>query len=178
MLQRGATDCRTPADRQPRETHGLRQVDRGNDEGRRRLAVRQDDEELHGEALVSDARFRCRDDTLPGGSFDATMLAPGCGGALMPSMIGRRNFLASAGAVVAAGVTGAALAEAADEPAGKSGGPHGGLVDAARACVADGQACLAHCLEMFKNGDTSLAACAQSLAPMLPACSAGGPAGS
>ena len=64
----------------------------------------------------------------------------------MPSMIGRRDFLASSGAVVAAGVTGAVLAEAADEPAGKAGWPHQGLVDAARACVADGQAGLAHCL--------------------------------
>ena len=90
----------------------------------------------------------------------------------MPSMIGRRNFLASAGAVMAAGVARAALAEAAEEAAGKAGGPHQGLVDAARACVADGQACLAHCLEMFKGGDTSLAACAQSVAQMLPACSA------
>ena len=90
----------------------------------------------------------------------------------MPSMIGRRNFLASAGVVVAAGVTGAALAEAADEPAGKAGETHNGLLDAARACVADGQTCLAHCLEMFKSGDTSLATCAQSVAQMLPACSA------
>lgn len=90
----------------------------------------------------------------------------------MPSMIGRRNFLASAGVVVAAGVTGAALAEAAEEPAGKTGETHHGILDAARACVADGQACVAHCLEMFKNGDTSLAACAQSVAQMLPACTA------
>jgi Cys-rich four helix bundle protein (predicted Tat secretion target) len=90
----------------------------------------------------------------------------------MEYVIGRRNLLLSAGAVVAAGVTGAALAEAADEPAGKAGGTHHGLLDAARACVADGQACVAHCLEMFKSGDTSLAACAQSVAQMLPACSA------
>ena len=90
----------------------------------------------------------------------------------MTSMIGRRNFLASAGVVVAAGVAGAALAEAAEEPTAKAGDPHQGVLDAARGCVADGQACLAHCLGMFRNGDTSLAACAQSVAQMLPACTA------
>jgi Cys-rich four helix bundle protein (predicted Tat secretion target) len=90
----------------------------------------------------------------------------------MEYVIGRRNLLLSAGAVVAAGMTNAALAVAADEPAVPSQGGHQALLDAARACVADGQTCLAHCLEMFKSGDNSLAACAQSVAQMLPACSA------
>jgi Cys-rich four helix bundle protein (predicted Tat secretion target) len=90
----------------------------------------------------------------------------------MEYVIGRRNLLLSAGAVVAAGMTNAALAGAADEPAAPSKGGHQALIDAARECSSTGQACLAHCLAMFKGGDTSLAACAQSVSEMIPACSA------
>ena len=81
----------------------------------------------------------------------------------MEYVIGRRNLLLSAGAAVAASVTSAALVGAADEPAEHSKGPHQAILDAARTCSSDGQACLAHCLAMFKSGDTSLAACAQSV---------------
>ena len=90
----------------------------------------------------------------------------------MECVIGRRNLLLSAGAVVAASVTSASLVSAADEPAERPKGDHQPLVDAARTCSSDGQACLAHCLAMFKSGDTSLAACAQSVSEMIPACSA------
>jgi Cys-rich four helix bundle protein (predicted Tat secretion target) len=90
----------------------------------------------------------------------------------MEYVIGRRNLLLSAGAVVAAGMTNAALAGAADQPAAPSKGGHQALIDAARECSSTGQACLAHCLAMFKSGDTSLAACAQSVSEMIPACSA------
>ena len=69
----------------------------------------------------------------------------------MEYVIGRRNLLLSAGAIVAAGMTNATLAGAADEPAAPSKGPHQALIDAARACTSDGQACLAHCLAMFKS---------------------------
>jgi Cys-rich four helix bundle protein (predicted Tat secretion target) len=90
----------------------------------------------------------------------------------MNGTITRRTLLASAGALVAAGAAGSAIATAADEHAGHPGAEHQGLIDAARACVADGDRCLAHCLGMFKSGDTSLAACAQRVAEMLPACGA------
>jgi Cys-rich four helix bundle protein (predicted Tat secretion target) len=44
------------------------------------------------------------------------------------------------------------------------------LVNAASDCVKSGQACLAHCLQSFAAGDTSLAACAKSVDQMLSVC--------
>lgn len=90
----------------------------------------------------------------------------------MDSVISRRNLLVGASAMVAAGGPAPRLAAAADAPAGHPGAEHQALIDAARACVADGDRCLAHCLAMFKAGDTSLAVCAQRVAEMRPACSA------
>jgi Cys-rich four helix bundle protein (predicted Tat secretion target) len=94
----------------------------------------------------------------------------------MDRMITRRNLLVGASAMVAAGTSGTVVT-AADEHAGHPGEEHKGaehkeLIDAARECVAAGDRCLAHCLAMFKAGDTSLAACAQRVAEMLPACDA------
>lgn len=41
------------------------------------------------------------------------------------------------------------------------------LADAAAACITAGDACLDHCLTLLGKGDTSLAACARSVADML-----------
>lgn len=80
-----------------------------------------------------------------------------------------RRTLLQAGAVLAAlGITSAHA-----ENAGHAGhGKHFGLAKAAGECEASGRVCIAHCLESFKQGDTTLAACAASVEAMRPACDA------
>jgi Cys-rich four helix bundle protein (predicted Tat secretion target) len=95
----------------------------------------------------------------------------------MDDTITRRNLLVAASAAVAVATSASQIAAAADEQAAPPGAEHAPaehakLIDAARACVADGERCLAHCLAMFKSGDTSLAVCAQRVSEMLPACDA------
>lgn len=46
------------------------------------------------------------------------------------------------------------------------------ILEAAGACVAKGQACLAHCLVLLGGGDKSLGDCAQAVNQMLAACGA------
>jgi Cys-rich four helix bundle protein (predicted Tat secretion target) len=82
--------------------------------------------------------------------------------------LGRREFVVGAAAAAAAvaafpGVTGAAEAKPG------SGDELAGL---AAACVERGEECLAHCLDMFAAGDTSLASCARSVHEMMPVCGA------
>jgi len=87
----------------------------------------------------------------------------------MEGSISRRDLLmGGAGTMVAAGLP-IAPALAAEEHAGHGSG-HDALIAATNACVAAGETCLAHCLAMFAGGDTSLAACAKSVAEMMPAC--------
>jgi Cys-rich four helix bundle protein (predicted Tat secretion target) len=52
------------------------------------------------------------------------------------------------------------------------GGRHAGLARAAEECEASGRVCVAHCLESFKAGDTTLAVCATAVEAMRPACDA------
>lgn len=83
----------------------------------------------------------------------------------------RRQVLAGLGAGWIGGVTASAFA--ADAPAhAEHGAPHAALAAAAGACVQAGEACMAHCLERFRAGDTSLAACATSVDRMLAVCHA------
>lgn len=49
---------------------------------------------------------------------------------------------------------------------------YGELVTAASHCVATGNACLSHCLNMLAQGDRELAACARTVRDMLAACAA------
>lgn len=49
---------------------------------------------------------------------------------------------------------------------------HNPLVRSANHCVATGEACLAHCIEMFKQGDTSLAVCADLVQDLTVSCRA------
>ena len=46
------------------------------------------------------------------------------------------------------------------------------IVDSASHCSMTGQECLAHCLESFAAGDTSLAACARSVRELVAICDA------
>jgi Cys-rich four helix bundle protein (predicted Tat secretion target) len=87
------------------------------------------------------------------------------------SMTRRDLLVRGGGAMMVAGLPPAA-ALAAGEHAGHGTGPHQALVSSARDCVAEGEACLAHCLALFATGDTSLAACAKSVSEMMAACSA------
>ncbi|CAK0739827.1 Four-helix bundle copper-binding protein [Gammaproteobacteria bacterium] len=47
-----------------------------------------------------------------------------------------------------------------------------GLIDAATHCVTTGEACVAHCLELIKVGDTSTAMCMESAIQMQTICTA------
>lgn len=47
-----------------------------------------------------------------------------------------------------------------------------GIIDAALECVKNGEACSQHCIELFKEGDTSVAACADAVQEMLASCNA------
>lgn len=46
------------------------------------------------------------------------------------------------------------------------------LVDTALDCIKTGQACLDHCFELFKQGDNSVAECADTVNEMLAMCTA------
>jgi len=53
-----------------------------------------------------------------------------------------------------------------------AGSAHASLSEAARHCVSSGDACISHCLQLFTQGDTSLAACAKSVFQMNAICEA------
>ena len=95
------------------------------------------------------------------------------------SQASRRSLLVSgAGAVGAFALTGLAttIAGAAGHEkheghaASEARGPNAQLIATAHECIADGDACMAHCLRMFAAGDTSMAACAASVQEMVQAC--------
>lgn len=52
------------------------------------------------------------------------------------------------------------------------GAKHKAVIDTASACIAKGEVCVAHCLEMMKAGDTSLVDCMKSVSIMMPMCAA------
>src|ERR1700747_1509032 len=65
------------------------------------------------------------------------------------------------------------LAAAAEEsPHAHHGMRHKALADAAGVCIARGQACLDHCLDLMGSGHNELAACAKSVTQMLSLCGA------
>jgi Cys-rich four helix bundle protein (predicted Tat secretion target) len=94
-----------------------------------------------------------------------------------PSLdINRRDFIAAASSVTALGmvtISGNAIAD--DEGDTRRHHKHHelkhqDLVEAALECVAKGQACISHCLDLMANGDTSVAECAKSVNLMTPFC--------
>ncbi len=90
----------------------------------------------------------------------------------------RRSLLAGAGGAMLATALGVRAGESKDPHAGHAmhsghaahAGRYSGLAAAANHCSASGEACIAHCLVTFKEGDTSLAACAVSVEEMMAAC--------
>jgi Cys-rich four helix bundle protein (predicted Tat secretion target) len=53
-----------------------------------------------------------------------------------------------------------------------SGPMYQSLVDSSSACIAKGEACLAHCLVLLGEGDKSMADCSKSVNQMLAVCAA------
>lgn len=52
------------------------------------------------------------------------------------------------------------------------GNPNSAVIDTALDCLKNGQACLDHCIELFKMGDNSVANCADKVTEMLAMCTA------
>ena len=85
------------------------------------------------------------------------------------SMTRREVLLGAGAALAAAGVPKVFAAE------GHNHGMHSKyskLVESNLHCIRDGEACLSHCLGLFKQGDTSVADCAASVTEMLAMCTA------
>ncbi len=113
---------------------------------------------------------------------DREQMIPVTEEAKTPDGFSRRDVLFGAGAVASLAVTRAAFA--ADEKSsdhehhehhyttGVANKKHPALVTAAYDCIAKGEACLSHCLETFRAGDTTMAECASSVEQMLPVCAA------
>lgn len=83
----------------------------------------------------------------------------------------RRRFLAGAAAAGAAALlagTGRAFATTHQHHTWA----YGGLMHASEACLAKGHACLNHCINTLKAGDTSLAMCAVAVQETIAACGA------
>jgi Cys-rich four helix bundle protein (predicted Tat secretion target) len=88
-------------------------------------------------------------------------------------LLDRRTLLAGTGAlagVLAGGVTLAATGEAGHH--GMHGAAKSPALHAAVHCSEQASSCLAHCLSMFEEGDTSLAECATSVNQMTSLCDA------
>jgi Cys-rich four helix bundle protein (predicted Tat secretion target) len=92
--------------------------------------------------------------------------------------IDRRNLLLGAGALglgtLAAAVGGSPFANLAYAEEQRKGGKREAMIDAIHGCVKTGEACLSHCLDSFKTGDTAMANCAASVTEMLAFCTAHG----
>jgi Cys-rich four helix bundle protein (predicted Tat secretion target) len=85
--------------------------------------------------------------------------------------ISKRDFLTMAASGALLAVAGGAMAaeEGHEHHHGAARSP---IVDAAEECVSSGRACISHCMESFKSGDTTLADCARSVEDMVPLCNA------
>ncbi|MGD8587535.1 MAG: Csp1 family four helix bundle copper storage protein [Chromatiales bacterium] len=89
-----------------------------------------------------------------------------------PAGISRRDLLIGAGAMAAA--LASSTAHSGDHAGHRHedhATRHPELLDAVNQCLDKGQRCIAHCLVSFKEGDTSLAACAAKVHEMEAICS-------
>ncbi len=84
----------------------------------------------------------------------------------------RREVLIGASAVLAATTAPNVFAMGDEHNHGNHMAKHRKLVESALHCMRDGEACMDHCLGLFKQGDISVADCAASVAEMLAMCSA------
>lgn len=87
----------------------------------------------------------------------------------------RREMLKTVLATAVGAISTAALAGEHDHHSHGAPGAasrNAGLIAASADCLKTGEACLAHCLYLLGNGDTSVAACAQSVNELLASCTA------
>lgn len=49
---------------------------------------------------------------------------------------------------------------------------HKAVIDTASACIAKGEVCVAHCIDLMKAGDTAMADCMKTVSAMMPMCAA------
>lgn len=80
------------------------------------------------------------------------------------ALLSRRDALRGAAAVGAALAAGSALAEKGHHHGHNK---HGSLVQSALDCQNTGHSCVNHCVDLFKDGDTSVAECADRVNEML-----------
>jgi Cys-rich four helix bundle protein (predicted Tat secretion target) len=52
------------------------------------------------------------------------------------------------------------------------GTKHKALIDTASACIAKGEVCVAHCMDLIKGGDTAMVECMKTVSIMMPMCAA------
>jgi len=91
------------------------------------------------------------------------------------SNISRRDVVKSAIAVTAAVASGAVLAEddhKDHEHHGHAVNPNLSIADSAMDCVKTGQLCIEHCMQLFRQGDTTLVECADLGLELLAMCGA------
>ena len=91
-----------------------------------------------------------------------------------PINTGRRDLLMGATAITAALATGATFAsgETMHNHDHQTPARNTALIDAALDCIKKANACNDHCIELVKQGDTSIADCLSSVAVALPMCNA------
>lgn len=83
----------------------------------------------------------------------------------------RRELLSAAGtAIAAATLVTPAMAGEHDHHAHGVTAPNAKIAATALDCVKTGDACLAHCLDTFIAGDTTLAVCAKKVDELISAC--------
>ena len=83
----------------------------------------------------------------------------------------RREILSAAGTFAAAAFVAPAMAAEHDHHA-HGAAPYAKLAATGLDCVATGDACIAHCLDSFLTGDTTLAVCAKKVDELIAVCAA------
>lgn len=101
-----------------------------------------------------------------------------------PEGIRRRQLLTGAGTLAGMALAGSAWAASHEDHSGHAGGGaakyseakaakvHKELVAAANECTRTGRVCFSHCLETFRDGDTTMADCAWAVEQMMHVCEA------
>ena len=82
----------------------------------------------------------------------------------------RREILSAAGTFAAAAFVAPAMAAEHDHHDHAAAAPYAKIAASALECVSAGDACIAHCLDSFIAGDTSLAVCAKKVDDLIAVC--------
>lgn len=84
----------------------------------------------------------------------------------------KRNLLLGGAALSATLAAGNSFAGASEHAHHHMKNKYSDVIEATTHCVKSGDACLAHCIELVKMNDTSIAGCLASVTDMLPMCTA------